>query len=131
MADNTTLSITSRLPCDNSRARHHPTHVSTFSSTSCESRVRSRRSARGTPRYRIGNSPIGVDRIREQPNISLVDSPKPIKDHFAQFSRRLEKSEKISIMAESVCAAAQDPWMKKVVSSAYCSRGMPPGMPGG
>ena len=70
---------------------------------------------------------MGVAGIWEHPPISSVGNPNPTKVDLAWFSRRPEKSEKMSIMDESVCAAAIDPWMKNVVSSTYCSKGMPQG----
>ena len=50
-----------------------------------------------------------------------------MKDDLARFNCRPEKSEKMSIMIDKVCAAAQDLWMKNVVSSAYCNNGTPDG----
>ena len=70
---------------------------------------------------------MGVAKIWEQPPTSSSDNPNPTNVDLARSSRRPEKSEKVSIMVERVCAAAMDPWMKNVVSSAYCSKGMPPG----
>ena len=119
MADSTALSRTRRPPRDKMRALQPPSLDSTFSITGCQSRLRSRRSARGKPRYRIGNLQTRVARIRKQPATSSGESPKPMNADFARFRRRPEKSENISIMVESICAAAHDPWMKNVVSSAY------------
>ena len=65
---------------------------------------------------------MGVANILEHPARSFGDSPNPMKDDLAWFNCRLEKSEKMSIMVDQVCAAAQDPWMKNVVSSAYCNK---------
>ena len=80
-----------------------------------------------TPRYQIGRTLVGVARIWEQPPVSSADNPNLTKVDLARFSRRLEKSEKMSIMVENVSATTMDPWMKNMVSSAYCTKGMPPG----
>ena len=54
-----------------------------------------------------------------KPNLTRVD--------LAQFKQTPEKSEKMSNMVEGVCDATVDPYMKKVVSSVYCSKCMPLG----
>ena len=66
---------------------------------------------------------MGVANILEHPASSSGHSPNPMKDDFARFNCRPEKFEKMSIMVDKVCAAAQDPWIKDVVSSTYCSKG--------
>ena len=66
---------------------------------------------------------MGVAKIIEHPASSSGDSLNPMKDDLARFNCRLEKSEKMSIMVDKVCAAAQDPWMKNVVSSTYYNKG--------
>ena len=70
---------------------------------------------------------MGVTKVWAQPASSSVDKPNPTSEDLAWFKQRPEKSEKISSMVERLCDAVVDAWMKKVVSSAYCSRGMPPG----
>ena len=127
IAARTDFSRTKRPPRERRHARQPPKRISTFSNTGCQSWIRRRRSTSGTPRYRIGRVPIGVSRIWEHPFSSAADKPKPTRVDLARFSLSPEKSENISIMIESVCAVSVDPWMKNVVSSAYCSKGMPPG----
>ena len=70
---------------------------------------------------------MGVVKVWAQPASSSADKPNPTRVDLARFKQRPEKSEKMSNMVERVCDAAVDPWMKKVESSAYCSRGMPSG----
>ena len=50
-------------------------------------------------------------------------------EDFPVFSCRPKKSENMSSMVETWCAATVDPRKKNVVSSKYCSNGMPPGLP--
>ena len=124
IAAKTAFNKIKRPPHDNRRARQPPKRISTFSNTGCQSWIRRQRSTSGTPRYRIEKTPIGVASIREQPLISSSDKPNLTNVDLARFSRRPEKSEKMSIMIDSVCAAVMDPWMKNVVSLTYCSKGM-------
>ena len=70
---------------------------------------------------------MGVAKVWAQPASSSADKPNPNRVDLARYKQRLKKSKKISSMVERVGDAAVDPWMKKVVSSAYCSRGMPLG----
>ena len=70
---------------------------------------------------------MGVAKVWANPSSSSADKPNPTRVDLARFKQRPEKSEKISNMVERVCDAVVDPWMKKVVSSACCSRGLPLG----
>ena len=70
---------------------------------------------------------MGVAKVWAHPASSSTNKPNPTRVDLARFKQSPEKSEKISSMVERLCDAAVDPWMKKVVSSAYCSRGIPPG----
>ena len=126
IAAKTNFRRTKRPPRERRQARQPPKRVSTFSNTGCQSWIRRRRSTSGTPRYRIGREPIGVSRIWEHPLSSSADKPKPTRVDLARFRCSPEKSENMSIMIESVCAVSVDPWMINVVSSADCSKGMPP-----
>ena len=70
---------------------------------------------------------MGVAKVWAQLASSSADKPNPTRVDLARFKQSPEKSEKMSNMVERVCDAAVDPWIKKVVSSAYCNRGMPSG----
>ena len=127
IAAKTVFNRTRRVPCKRRRACQPLRRVSTFSITRCQSCIRSQRSTSGTPKYRIRRLAMGIAKVWAQPASSSVDKPNPTRVDLAQFKQRPEKSVKISSMVVRVCDAAVDPWIKKVVSSAYCSRGMPPG----
>ena len=70
---------------------------------------------------------MGVAKVWAQPASSSADKPNRTRVDLARFNQRPEKSEKMSSMVERVCDVAVDPWMKKVILSAYCSKGTPLG----
>ena len=70
---------------------------------------------------------MGIAKVWAQPASSSADKPNPTRVGLARFKQRPEKSEKISSMVERLYNAAMDLCMKKVVSSTYCNRAMPPG----
>ena len=115
-------------PHNRRRARQPPKRVSTLLNSRCQSWSRSQRSTSGTPRYQSSRPPMGVANIWAQAPISSAGSLNLTKVDLTRFSQRPEKSEKMSIMVEKLCAATMDTWMKNVVSSAYCSKSMPLGI---
>ena len=86
-------------------------------------------SVKGSPRYRMGNEVMGVDSTATTRANSSESKPMPTTEDLLLFSCRPEKSENMSNMVETWCAAIIDPRMKKVVSSAYCNNGIPPDQP--
>ena len=95
----------------------------------CQSRARSLPSAKESPRYRIRSETTGVASTVDTRSNSSKDNPMATTDDFPLLSCRPEKSENISTMVDTWCAATVDPRKKNAVSSAYCSNGMPPGRP--
>ena len=77
----------------------------------------------------MGSEATGVDNTEEIRANSSESKPMPTTDDLLLFSCKPEKSDNMSNMAETWCAATVDPRMKNVVSFAYCSNGMPPGWP--
>ena len=129
MAASTDCNNTIRPPRERSRACHPPRRASIFAITGCQSRARSFPSARGSPRYLIGSETTGVASTAYTRSNSSKDNSMPTTDDFPLLSCRPEKSENISIMMDTWCAATVDPRQKNVMSSAYCNNGMPPGRP--
>ena len=129
MGEKTAFTKTSRPPHDSTHTRHPPNLASTFSSTSCQSFSRSHLSTNGRPRYRIGSAMICVIKCQAHLDTSSMESPKPTKIDLSLFSCSPEKSEKMSTILKRVSSAFSNPWMKKVVSSAYWSNGIPSGVP--
>ena len=129
MAASTDCNNTIRPPGERSRACHPPRRALIFAIISCQSRARSFPSARGSPRYRIGSETTDVASIADTRSNSSKDNPMPTTDDFPLLSYRPEKSENISIMVDTWCAATVDPRKRKVVSSAYCNNKMPPRWP--
>ena len=77
----------------------------------------------------MGNEAMGVDSTAATRTISSESKPMPTTEDLLLFRCRPEKSENMSNMVETWCAAIVDPRMKKLVSSAYCNNWMPPGQP--
>ena len=88
-----------------------------------QSTARRRLSVNGKPKYWMGSTRIGVSRMSTHSIISVTDNPNPTKVDLALFSWRSKKLEKISIMTYRGRATNSEPWMKKVVSSTYYSKG--------
>ena len=105
-----------------------PRQHSIASKTGCHSRIVIRPSTRGSPKYWIGKEPASVARMRAHRSLSSANIPNPMKVDLARLRLRPEKSENISRRAETFSAAATEPSIKKIVSSANCNRGTPLGL---
>ena len=101
IADKTDWSSTTCLPRDRSRACQPPNRASIFAVTGCQSASRIRPSVSGNPRYRMGREATGVDKIADTCASASGVKPIPTTADLAQFKRRPEKSENISIMEET------------------------------
>ena len=129
ISESTDFKRTRRPPRDKSRARYPPKWRSIASKTSCHSCVVIRPSTRGSPKYRIGKEPSGVSRMWAHRSLSSTDIPNPMKVDLARLRLRPENFENISRRAETFSAAATEPSIKKIMSSAYCNKGTSPGHP--